>query len=204
MVTKNISYEVTLQKEIQALNYEVFVTRNDREDGLLIGGATFFDCLFISETFSDKEFLELYQKSSIAYHTRIVRVIPEGETSSSLSKKEDGEQISYVSRSFEDLRDFLAIIMEQLPQVTGKTEPLTKEAFIKLLSNQERRLFQNLDEKKVISRPELCWKIWGKGESMSRKSQLSSIVKKINEKLDTYEYTDKRIRTYWGKGYVLQ
>lgn len=204
VVTKNISYEVALQQELQALDCEVFVTRNDRKDELLIGGATFFDCLFISETFSDKEFLEMYQKAITVYHTRVVRLMSEGETPPSPSKTEDDEQVSYVSRSFVDLRDFLAIVMEQLPRATGKAESLTKEAFIKLLSNQERLLFQSLDEKIIISRSELCLKIWGEEVSTSRKSQLSSMVKKINEKLDKHEYIDKRIRTYWNKGYVLQ
>lgn len=44
----------------------------------------------------------------------------------------------------------------------------------------------------------------GNGGTNSRKSQLSILAKRINEKLDEYDYTEKRVRTAWGKGYILQ
>ncbi|MFR3687698.1 MAG: helix-turn-helix domain-containing protein, partial [Enterococcus sp.] len=83
-------------------------------------------------------------------------------------------------------------------------EQASLEEFIRKLSKNEQLLFEQLQEEQPITRQQLCQIIWQGDESKSRKSQLSYIAKKVNKKLAAYNYTDKRIKTYWRKGYILQ
>lgn len=199
VLTKNISYELKLQQELQSLNNEVLVTRNEFDDCLLTDGAELFHCLFVSETFSDKEFFDIYCEVSALYSGRIVRILPEDESPEQSLKK--GLDVAYVHRSFINLRDFLGTV------VTTKnvnTKTISKEAFYSGLSDKERIFFSNLENGNIISRQDMCWLLWGECETASKKSQLSILAKRLNLKLDKCNYTDKRIKTHWGKGYILQ
>ena len=195
ILTKNISYEIDLQRELQILSHEVFVGKNTEEAEWLIESAKLFDCLFVSETIADPEFLLINQALAPYYQKRIVRILP-GNIEQE-GRMEKAENATYLNRSFVELREFLAA----LPPISRKLE---KESFPKFLSLQEQIFFNNLGEEQFINREDLCWKIWGNGGTNSRKSQLSILAKRINEKLDEYDYTEKRVRTAWGKGYILQ
>ena len=200
ILTKNISYEIDLQRELQILSHEVFVGRSTEEEEWLIESAKLFDCLFVSETIADPEFLLINQTLAPHYQQRIVRILAGDREQEGMIAK--AENATYLNRSFVELREFLAA----LPPNSRKLEKasVTKESFPKFLSLQEQIFFNNLGEEQFINREDLCWKIWGNGGTNSRKSQLSILAKRINEKLDEYDYTEKRVRTAWGKGYILQ
>ena len=126
-------------------------------------------------------------------------MIPENGEYPSHSK--EASNVLYVSRSFVDLRDLLATLITKNDEYK---EQASLEQFIRKLSNNEQLLFEQLQEERPITREQFCQIIWQGDESKSRKSQLSYIAKKINTKLDASNYTDKRIKTYWEKGYILQ
>lgn len=199
VLTKNIHHELVLQRELQILNHEVFVTRNERSICLVNECELVFDCLFLSETLSEKEFLSITKKAFSLFNGQIIRVIPENGEYPSHSK--EASNVLNVSRSFVDLRDLLATLITKNDEYK---EQVSLEQFIRKLSNNEQLLFEQLQEERPITREQLCQIIWQGDESKSRKSQLSYIAKKINTKLDASNYTDKRIKTYWGKGYILQ
>lgn len=199
VLTKNISYELELQQELQSLNNEVFVTRNEFDDYLLTTCAELFNCLFVSETFSDKEFFDIYYEITPLYTGRVVRILPEDETPEQASK--EGVNIAYVHRSFINLRDFLGAMVTTKK---GNPNTISKEEFHRILSDKERMFFTSLENGEIISRQDMCWLLWGEGETASKKSQLSTLAKRLNIKLDEYNYTDRRIKTRWGKGYMLQ
>ena len=204
VLTKNISYESKLQQELQVFNHEVLVTKNDLKDNLLTENAILFNLLFISELISEKEFVEVQQQLTPMYKGEIVRILPEDELSASYEPtevKNSKVEITCISRSFVNLREFLLNTAES-NKLSAQLN--SKEEFDDFLSKKEQILFRSLDEEQIISREELCWKIWGIKETASKKSQLSNLVKKINEKLDEHNYTNKRIKTYWGKGYLLK
>lgn len=204
VLTKNISYETKLQQELQVFNHEVLVTKNDLKDNLLTDNAILFHLLFISELISEKEFVEVQQQLTPMYKGGIVRILPEDELSASYEPtevKNSKVEITCISRSFVNLREFLLNTAES-NKLSAQLN--SKEEFDEFLSKKEQILFRSLDEEQIISREELCWKIWGIKETASKKSQLSNLVKKINEKLDEHNYTSKRIKTYWGKGYLLK
>ncbi|WP_223273082.1 hypothetical protein [Enterococcus sp. OL5] len=75
ILTKNISYEIDLQRELQMLSHEVFVGRTTKEEEWLIESAKLFDCLFVSETIADPEFLLINQTLAPHYQQRIVRIL---------------------------------------------------------------------------------------------------------------------------------
>lgn len=199
VLTKNIFHELELQRELQVLNHEVFVTRNERNNSLLANCGSVFDCLFLSETLSEKEFLTIVKESSSLFDGQIIRInVEEGQQIPASKEKLD---VLYVDRSFVEIRELLDILNTKNDEHLMAT---SIEEFNRKLSKQEQLFFENLQEGKTISREDMCWLIWGEDESSSRKSQLSNLAKKINRKLDECNYTDKRIKTYWGKGYILQ
>lgn len=190
VLTKNIFHELELQRELQVLNHEVFVTRNERNNSLLANCGSVFDCLFLSETLSEKEFLTIVKESSSLFDGQIIRInVEEGQQIPASKEKLD---VLYVDRSFVEIRELLDILNTKNDEHLMAT---SIEEFNRKLSKQEQLFFENLQEGKTIAREDMCWLIWGEDESSSRKSQLSNLAKKINRKLDECNYTDKRIKT---------
>lgn len=203
VVTKNISFESGLQKELQNLGHEVFATKTDQEYTFLLEAVTLFDCIFVSETLSDSEFLTIYQDILTVTDCPIVRILSESDQQEEPRKEES--EVYYVKRSFVDLRDLFTtwVSSKQQPMKRSK-KTVIKELFLRSLSENELLFFNSLEEGKIISREEMCQKIWLDCETASRKSQLSNLAKRVNEKLEVYDDTAKRVITYWGRGYMLQ
>ena len=150
VLTKNIHHELVLQRELQILNHEVFVTRNARSMGLVNECELVFDCLFLSETLSEKEFLLITKKASPLFNGQIIRVIPENGEHQSNSK--EASTVLYVSRSFVDLRNLLATLISKSDEYK---EQASLEEFIRKLSKNEQLLFEQLQEEQPITRQQL-------------------------------------------------
>ena len=73
------------------------------------------------------------------------------------------------------------------------------------LSATESKLFIILYEQQnsILSREELCYKIWQREQSNSTMSQLSVMVKRLKDKLSKQNVEGPIIKTCWGKGYKL-
>jgi DNA-binding response OmpR family regulator len=71
------------------------------------------------------------------------------------------------------------------------------------LSKNERKVLTLLasDMETPYSREKICFHIWNEKSSKSNLSQLSSIVRRINQKLSTDNENTLMISTLWGKGY---
>jgi hypothetical protein len=166
VLTKNIFHELELQRELQVLNHEVFVTRNERNNSLLANCGSVFDCLFLSETLSEKEFLTIVKESSSLFDGQIIRInVEEGQQIPASKEKLD---VLYVDRSFVEIRELLDILNTKNDEHLMAT---SIEEFNRKLSKQEQLFFENLQEGKTIAREDMCWLIWGEDESSSRKYQ---------------------------------
>ncbi|MFR3686129.1 MAG: winged helix-turn-helix domain-containing protein [Enterococcus sp.] len=73
------------------------------------------------------------------------------------------------------------------------------------LSKLEEKVFNELyySNGEVITREDLCNKIWGTGVTNSHLSHLSSIVKKLRMKIEKMDLCEEAIKTVWGEGYQL-
>lgn len=195
-LTKNILAEQQIQTKLQLLGYEVFVCSSELYEGLYSSFSTeliqCFDMIILSENLASNEVRSLLQNLP-AFGKIIIRI-------SNNQVKEEIESIHYVntSHSVDHLRETLA---------TFATHPKRKQGSIMpdmfTFSVKEQLLFEYVKEnaEKVISRQILCEHIWQQELNNSRKSQLSSLVNKINLKLKNHGIENEQIQTVWGKGY---
>ena len=77
--------------------------------------------------------------------------------------------------------------------------------FYSSLNNIEKKIIGALAEGsgKIISRDELCNKVWNNEVSKSRLVQMSTAVGNIRKKIAHAHIDNVRIITYWGNGYRL-
>lgn len=73
------------------------------------------------------------------------------------------------------------------------------------LTKMEKRVFQELraEEGRIISRDELCRRVWNMESNPSTQSQVSTLIKKIKDKIANLGLNSKCIKTQWGMGYML-
>lgn len=55
-----------------------------------------------------------------------------------------------------------------------------------------------------VSRKEMCEQLWSEGQTNSNMSQLSCVVKRIQQKFEDKGNKNLVITTHWGKGYQLK
>ena len=81
-----------------------------------------------------------------------------------------------------------------LPQQQNK-----RELSSLILSSGEEKLFRILYQKQanVLSREEICLKMWNKGKNNSTMSQLSVLVKHLKDKLSQQQIEGPIIETCW-------
>lgn len=195
-LTKNILAEQQLQTKLQLLGYEVFVSSSEFYDGLYSSFSEeliqCFDMIILSENLASNEVKSLLKNLS-APEKMVIRI-------SSNQVKEEIENIQYVNPSHpvDHLRETLAAFI-----APPKMKRNNSVQNMILFSVKEQLLYDYVkaNDEKVISRETLCEHIWQEKLNDSRKSQLSSLVNKINLKLKNHGITNDQIQTVWGKGY---
>lgn len=96
------------------------------------------------------------------------------------------------------------------PNVLQKTQTSQEEAFrlleiLQHLSQTETRILFILIEagNKVVTREDICKKIWNEEVNNSHLASLSSTITRIKKKFEQTNLTNKAIQTLWGKGYRM-
>lgn len=109
-----------------------------------------------------------------------------------------------------DYREGLIISRETKPQINPVfevEEPRKESLPLWKLTNAEREVLKILivEKDKGISRDELAQRLWSNSvvSVSSRKTRLSTIMKKLRMKLKIEDGEQEIIRTIWGTGYQL-
>lgn len=105
----------------------------------------------------------------------------------------------YTKKIDTELKSILSSLDEK---ITTKYSNIMQTA---KLSNLEKKFFEHLvkAEGNLISREELCRKIWGTEVSSAKLSYLSIMVTNIRLKFSSIGYPSNLIVTKWKKGYKL-
>ncbi|MFC4772879.1 helix-turn-helix domain-containing protein [Enterococcus hermanniensis] len=210
ILTRNIIIEQDFQNELQRLDYEVFVLKEfydgDRpqyfEDILSL-----FDIVIFSETLTNQEFNEILPivvEKELHYLRRTDEPLPTIDDNHCLS----------IDCSMTELREFLLMSDTRERATDSITKGLMRQSEMKKqdlvllyssLNNIEKKIINALAESdgKIISRDELCNRVWNDTVSKSRLVQMSTAVGNIRKKIAHAHIDNVRIITYWGNGYRL-
>lgn len=216
ILTRNILSDGELQKKLQYLNYEVLCSSSLFE--YLIKHKKYpemmnhFQFIIFSETVSSTEInflLPLFEsKKNLLFRKT-------GEISDSEELINVGE-VTVVNLTKDSLREKLVeskfSYADQVSFIKA-SESLGYGEKIRIPEQLDRLNLSKLEEKvfkalynsngEVITREDLCNKIWGTGVTNSHLSHLSSIIKKLRIKVEKMNISEDAIKTVWGEGYQL-
>jgi DNA-binding response OmpR family regulator len=197
LFTENVLVEEKLQVSLQHLGHELFVTKSltDRIDEL---DAFNFELCIISNTVLRKKAEKIANKFS----KRKIHVGFKGNDSDEAVTDENLDSkskpiILLENDSMERLNEKISLFVENNLDTSLEISERNK------LSKNERKVLTLLasDMETPYSREKICFHIWNEKSSKSNLSQLSSIVRRINQKLSTDNENTLMISTLWGKGY---
>lgn len=221
LLTKNVLAEERTQKKLQHLNYEVFSSSS-----LLSKRATEVEFLqflnlfyytIISETISDIELqrlLPILRKSTTTIIRKSDLFIDNQQDKqfnlciSNESSLEELRELLVSSRSSDSLLPTGTILTNQISLFeSGKNSGFgLKQLLVKLkLSKLETRILNALylAKNEIVSRDELCSYTWDGEVTNSKLVMLSTLVRKVKEKLRQEGFPEDTIQTHWGRGYQL-
>lgn len=213
ILTKSILYEQSFQQELQALNQEVLSSSQllidlleEQSTAKFMEG---FSIIFISETVTESD-LDRLMPSISSYEAAVVRRVDSLPTQEQENHWTSLGIACWLSKScsMEALRETLADLQLAKASLSNKGHGLfilkDSESLADYFSYNEQLVIKLLHEasEEVVSREELCKKIWGIA-NVSAKSQLSALVSRIKQKFLNVGFTGETIHTHWGKGYKL-
>lgn len=215
ILTKNILNETQLQQQIQQFNWEVFsstrILQMIQERSMFQEPISYFSTVIISETVGENELHELLPLLN-NLGTPVVRLVGSLPTVEEINHwNERGIQNWLLkSNSFERIREIL-IQTQQVKNNKGLKKAFFNPVYgepsnpqkIRFSSN-ERKILKLLQSKpsEKFTRAEVCKEVWGE-ETGSTKSQLSSLVSRINKKAQRIIWLEEIISTHWGQGYSI-
>lgn len=206
IVTRNTLAEKGLQEQLQIMNYEVLCHQGTSLDPLLqADGAAFldfFDCLIVSDTLSEKEYMEI--ESTLSHRRIRLAVLRRSEAFDRVNRSTSN--LLPKAPSFELLRELLA-------ERIGYPQSGDPKSAAALLSEQlarirwtakEREVFDYLHEHAGVcmDRETICLALWGVYNNSS-KVHLSNLVRQIKGKLGVSGIGAEKLVTLWGQGYRL-
>lgn len=212
LLTKNTLNEQQFEQNLLQLGHEIFLSSSLIEELLLdnIPSDFFkmFELVILSETIDNSETKDLLKKIT-RFSLRILRKSNEQIEDSVIQEwKELGiDDWIAINPETELLREkvsckrtvkagkivFLPTIKEKIP-LSSVSLTTTERKFFTILYDQQNN---------ILSREELCYKIWEREQNNSTMSQLSVMVKRLKEKLSKQNVEGPIIETCWGKGYKL-
>lgn len=203
LLSENILVEEKLQNMIQKLGHEVFVNKSFLYNVEHIFKLNFDICI-ISNTVPNSKVEEIIS-SSVNKHTGLIRICDSTFSSENLSIF-DEVWISH-DESLDNLKGKLERSKEKnifkMNQKNQKTQNNLTVNDLHLSMNEQRVFsFLTANENDVLSRENICEYVWDKNYTDSRKSQLSSLIKRINKKMKNSSASSYEIKTIWGKGYA--
>lgn len=211
LFTNNPLNEQTFEERLRQLGHEVFTTKT-MINFCLIESSTrdfikIFHHIILSETLSNVEVQELLG----ALHTYSIPIYrksnePLKETQLEEWKEQGIAEWIEIEPSIEVLRETLSSDITRQGKVVFLPQKKDKRELSNLkLSSGEVKLFRILyqQQSSVLSREEICLKMWNKGKNNSTMSQLSVLVKHLKDKLSQQQVDGPIIETCWGQGYKL-
>ena len=211
LFTNNPLNEQPFEEQLRKLGHEVFTTKTMINFCLIESSMKDFIKIFhhiiLSETLSNAEVQELLGILR-AYSIPIYRKSNELLKETQLEEwKEQGitEWIE-INPSIEVLRETLSSEIIRQGKVVFLSQRKDKRELSSLkLSSGEVKLFRILyrQQANVLSREEICLKMWDRGKNNSTMSQLSVLVKHLKDKLSQQQVDGPIIETCWGQGYKL-
>ncbi|WP_265456400.1 winged helix-turn-helix domain-containing protein [Enterococcus sp. HY326] len=214
ILTKTIMAEDELQKKLQLLGYEVFVSSHLLE--MLMAGEgkvlfQIFKTIIFSETVSDYE-IERVVEQLANEPVRMFRMDSTKESSGDEGLSHNTPFYLRNDTSLNDLREKLSYVFESMP-VEYQEEPAPSTNyldsnflnFIHSLSVNEKNLFDILyaANGQYIKRAELSEKLWQKEASNSSLAQLSQLLFRIRKKMTNHHLDGESLRSHWREGYAL-
>jgi DNA-binding response OmpR family regulator len=216
LLTKCPHAELSIEETILKLGHEVFCSssllKSLKYKELSLDFLYNFQIILLSETIPNREVEELLIKikHSNSMVVQIVDIIPD---EAELLKRTDQGICAFLPKkaSLEGIRETLSF--EKIVDTNNSTTELIIDADsdendllrILNLTTQERKLLQELIQVggNVLSREDLCRRIWMKEPTSSTRSQLSSLIKRIKQKMDESYFDSNCVKTVWGKGYLF-
>ncbi|MEO1770792.1 winged helix-turn-helix domain-containing protein [Candidatus Enterococcus ferrettii] len=220
ILTKNTVSEEGIIGKLRRLNYETLCSTDllyHLQKYVSSSFFTYFHWVFLSETLCNEE-VDLILNQLKNYPVFLVRIV---------EKTMDDEEIAYWEEkgmsgslkkdaTFEEIREKLHELQKELRDkqiinnkivVLGNAEKDGLKPLTSRLSKTEKKLFENLlnaySKGIVLSRVELCERLWPEGSTPSNMSQLSCLINKLKRKLEEGGITGETIITLWGRGYKL-
>lgn len=216
ILTRNILSDGELQEKLQYLNYEVFCS------------ASLFDYLIQRQTYPElMNHFHIIIFSETVSNAEINFLLPLFEGRKNLLFRKTGEasdvdellntkEIVTINLTMDSLReklmdtkfrhsDFTEFSKFGVDYTSGSKIKIPEQLDQLNLSKLEERVFNELyhSNGEVITREDLCYKIWGTGVTNSHLSHLSSIIKKLRMKIEKLNLSQEAIKTVWGEGYQL-
>lgn len=210
-LTKNILVDQKFQNELQLLNFEVFCSSNLLEKLLEnVSLGDFFECydiVLLSDTISDKE-IHLLLKNLLPYSLPVIRkdaALPNEEEMQEWSTRGlKGWIHSEMTKS--EVRELInSFECKWHYGQNGFQRNSLKIQVIPNFSRLERSLVDILCQhpKQIVSRNEICQKLWESNTTNSNLSHLSFLISKVKSKFEQMGFEKECIGTIWGKGYQI-
>lgn len=221
LLTENILANRDLQEKLQLLNDEVWCSSKllgqVKQEDVVSLICQQFQIIIFSNTICDKNIqilIEIFSKHPIV----LLR-----ETDTELNEEEKNywrakglhEWIGSDTRPSE--------VREKMVQAYKKVQEVKEQAkYVEIfpfgysedklaaskirLTGREKRVLAILSEAKggMITRKELCERLWSNGHTASNMSQLSCIIRRVQQKFEDEGVNNLKISTHWGKGYQLE
>lgn len=212
LLTKNTLNEQPFEQKLLQLGHEILLSSSLIEELLLdnIPSDFFkmFELVILSETIDNSEAKDLLKKIT-RFPLKVLRKSNEQMEEAIIQEwKELGiDDWIAINPETELLREkvsckrtvkagkivFLPAIKEKIP-LSSVSLTATERKFFKILYDQQNN---------ILSREELCHKIWEREQNNSTMSQLSVMVKRVKDKLSKQNVEGPIVETCWGKGYKL-
>lgn len=212
LLTKNMEHEAPFEQQLRLLGHEVFTSVSLFEgilhDQLPQNFSSMFQQVIISETIDNRETDLLMNKLKGQMLVLLRKTDKRVGVPTSAEWREQG-LIGWVScqSTLEELREQLVKHRTEQMEKIYYYQSVKEVVDISMLrlSAGEKKLLMILykQQKRFISREELCMEIWGRNKSNSTMSQLSAMVRKLKEKFLRMNLEGEIIETSWGKGYRL-
>lgn len=215
ILTKNLLAEQELQLTLQRSNEEVYCSFNlliNIEKHLRV--ISYFSVIIFSDTVSTQEFVKfhsLFKKTNQLIIRKGNMSIMKNSEYSYLTDTVDywidsnGTSVD-VNNKISTLTDTISNSEKKMESIKEVPRSNTSVGiFFSSLSMNEKKLLYHLVKATggPVSRPELCYLLWGTELSSSQLSQLSSLRKRICRKLAGSNFSEDDLTISWKKGYLL-
>lgn len=212
LLTNCVAAEQPFVQQLVTLGHEVFCSnqllvylkQKQRTNEI----SNYFEGVIFSESISNKEMEDAWQALSGIFSHFYRRSNDDPALFHQEKAENEGSDLPAipipVTASLEILREVILYSNNSLP-LKNKTiaqEGIREINFSRLEQSVMDLLMEHFGE--TVERQTICDLLWEERSEASMKSQLSSMTKKIKDKLEKSSIPDLRLQTVWGRGYCLR